>query len=101
MALTVGVGTIMDSRELLIIVTGQNKAVALEKCIEQGVNHMWTLSAIQLHQKAIIACDDDATGELRVRTVRYFKGLEKVQDEIIAANTTNISASASDNKQNQ
>jgi glucosamine-6-phosphate deaminase len=37
MALTVGVGTIMDAREVLIIVTGQNKAAALERCIEQGV----------------------------------------------------------------
>lgn len=78
MALTVGVGTIMDAREVLIIVTGQSKAVALEKCIEQGVSCMWTASAIQNHEKAIVVCDEDATGELRVRTVRYFKGLEKV-----------------------
>jgi glucosamine-6-phosphate deaminase len=99
MALTVGVGTIMDSREVLIIVTGQAKSVALEKCIEQGVNHMWTLSAIQLHKQAVIACDDDATGELRVRTVRYFKGLEKVQDEIIAVKIVNANQN-SNNKNN-
>jgi len=82
-ALTVGVGTIMDAREVLLIITGQVKAAALEKCIEQGVNHMFTLSAIQLHPCACIVCDDDATGELRVRTVRYFKGLEKVHMELL------------------
>lgn len=81
MALTVGVGTVMDAREVVIIVTGQHKAVALEKCIEQGVNHMFTLSAIQLHPRACVVCDDDATGELRVRTVRYFRGLERVHME--------------------
>ena len=79
MALTVGVGTIMDAREVLILITGQHKSAALERCIEQGVNHMFTLSAIQMHAKAAIVCDDDATGELRVRTVRYFKGLEMSQ----------------------
>jgi glucosamine-6-phosphate isomerase len=101
MALTVGVGTIMDAREVLIIVTGQQKAVALEKCIEQGVNHMWTLSAIQLHPRAIISCDDDSTGELRVRTVRYFKGLEKVQDEIINVRRNSLSKEAQETKQNK
>merc|ERR1711963_1358810 len=45
-ALTVGVGTVMDAREVLVIVTGINKAQALHECIEQGVNHMWTVSAI-------------------------------------------------------
>lgn len=78
MALTVGVGTIMDAREVLIIVTGSAKASALMKSIEQGVNHMYTLSALQMHKRAVIVCDTNATSELRVQTVRYFNGLEKV-----------------------
>lgn len=78
MALTVGVGTILDAREVVIVATGHSKADALMKCIEQGVNHMYTLSALQNHKRALLVCDDDATGELRVRTVRYFKGLEQV-----------------------
>jgi len=77
-ALTVGVKTITDAREVVLIVSGQHKAHALMKCIEEGVNHMYTMSALQLHQNAVIVCDDDATSELRVRTVRYFKGLETV-----------------------
>jgi len=91
MALTVGVGTILDAREVLVIVTGQHKAAALEKCIEQGVNHMWTLSAIQLHKCACIVCDEDATGELRVRTVKYFKGLEKVHMELLGESAESLS----------
>lgn len=71
---SVGVGTVMAAREVLIIVTGSHKAAALQKCIEEGVNHMYTLSAIQLHKRGCIVCDDDATLELKVKTVRYFKG---------------------------
>jgi glucosamine-6-phosphate deaminase len=75
-ALTVGVGTVMDADEVLIIVNGHNKARALRHAIEEGVNHMWTISALQLHPKGIIVCDDEATSELKVGTVKYFKDVE-------------------------
>ena len=75
MALTIGVGTILDSREVLFVVTGTNKAVALSNCIEGSITHMWTGSALQMHPKATIICDEHATMELRVRTVRYFRDL--------------------------
>ena len=77
MALTIGVGTFMEAREVLIIVCGLAKAHALYNAIECGVNHMWTVSMIQMHPRAIVVCDEDATAELRVKTVRYFKGLDK------------------------
>lgn len=75
-ALTVGVGTITDAREVLVLVAGQKKARALRHAVELGVNHMWSISCLQLHPKAILVCDDDATLELRVSTVRYFKEIE-------------------------
>jgi glucosamine-6-phosphate deaminase len=75
-ALTVGVKTVMDAREVLIIVSGYNKARALQKVVEEAVNHMWTVSALQLHPKGIIVCDDGATVELKVGTVSYFKDIE-------------------------
>jgi len=71
-ALTVGVGTVMDAREVVIIVSGRNKARALQQAVEGGVSHMCTLSCLQMHRKAIIVCDDAATDELKVGTVRYF-----------------------------
>jgi len=76
-ALTVGVGTIMDARQVMFIITGANKARSLHQGIECGINHMWTVSALQLHPKAIVVCDDDATLELKVGTVRYFKDIEQ------------------------
>lgn len=74
--LTVGVGTINDAEEVMILASGYTKARALRHAIEEGVNHMWTISVLQMHPRAIIVCDEDATDELRVGTVRYFKDIE-------------------------
>jgi glucosamine-6-phosphate deaminase len=78
-ALTVGVGTVMDADAVMIIVNGHNKARALRHAIEGSVNHMWTVSALQMHPKGIIVCDDEATVELKVGTVKYFKDIESAQ----------------------
>jgi len=75
-ALTVGVQTVMDADEVMIIVNGHNKARALQHAIEGGVNHMWTISALQMHAKGIIVCDEAATIELKVGTAKYFKDIE-------------------------
>lgn len=70
MALTVGIQTVLEAREVVIIITGAHKALALKKCIEEGVNHMWTLSSLQLHPHPMIVVDEDATLELQVKTVK-------------------------------
>ncbi|UCE98622.1 MAG: glucosamine-6-phosphate deaminase [Planctomycetota bacterium] len=75
-ALTVGVGTVMDADEVMIIVNGHNKARALRHAIEGDVNHMWTVSALQMHPRGIIVCDEESTIELKVGTVKYFKDIE-------------------------
>ena len=62
----------------MVLITGANKSIALYKAIEEGVCHMWTVSAFQMHNNTLMVCDEDATLELRVRTVKYFKvGVEK------------------------
>lgn len=76
-ALTVGIGTIMDAREVLILVNGHGKARALYHAVEGSVSHMWTVTALQMHPKAIIVCDESATAELKTGTVRYFKDIER------------------------
>uniref|UniRef100_A0AC11DQK7 Glucosamine-6-phosphate deaminase 1 n=1 Tax=Ovis aries TaxID=9940 RepID=A0AC11DQK7_SHEEP len=102
MALTVGVGTVMDAREqgtvdpahnsmiqvnynekVMILITGAHKAFALYKAIEEGVNHMWTVSAFQQHPRTVFVCDEDATLELKVKTVKYFKGLMLVHNKLV------------------
>lgn len=75
-ALTVGVGTVMDAREVMILTMGHNKARALAAGIEGSYSHQWTISALQVHPKGIIVCDEDATDELKVGTYKYFKDIE-------------------------
>jgi glucosamine-6-phosphate deaminase len=80
-ALTVGVGTVMDAKEVLIVITGYNKARAVREVVEGGISHMWTASMLQMHQKAILVCDEPATMELQVETVKYFNNLENVANQ--------------------
>ena len=82
-ALTVGVATIMDAKEVVILINGAHKAYALHKAIEEGVSHMWTLSAFQLHPRTMFIADEDATLELKVKTVKYFKGLMTTHNKLI------------------
>ena len=76
-ALTVGVGTVMAAKEVLIMVNGHAKCRALQAAVEGSVNHMWTISALQMHPHGIIVCDDAACDELKVGTYRYFKDIER------------------------
>ena len=76
-ALTVGVGTVMAAKEVLIVCNGHGKARALKHTVEGGVSQMWTISALQLHPHAIIVCDETATDELKVGTYKYFKDIER------------------------
>ncbi|MCD8312910.1 MAG: glucosamine-6-phosphate deaminase, partial [Bacteroidales bacterium] len=76
-ALTVGVGTVMAAREVLILALGAKKARAVRHCVEGSYNHGWTISCLQVHPKSILVCDEGAVGELKVSTYRYFKDIEK------------------------
>ncbi|KJH41935.1 glucosamine-6-phosphate deaminase [Dictyocaulus viviparus] len=74
-ALTVGVKTVMDARQVMVLITGSQKALALHQAIECGVNHMCTVSALQMHPNTIFIVDENATLELKVKVVKYFKNL--------------------------
>ncbi|MDR1738208.1 MAG: glucosamine-6-phosphate deaminase [Candidatus Symbiothrix sp.] len=76
-ALTVGVATVTDAKEVLILVNGHNKAQALAQAVEGAISQKWTITALQQHPHSIIVCDEAACEELRVGTYRYFKDIEK------------------------
>lgn len=76
-ALTVGVATVLDAKEVVIIVNGHNKARALRHAVEEPISQMWPISALQLHPKGVIVCDYDACAELKVGTYKYFLDIEK------------------------
>ena len=77
LALTVGVGTVISAKEVLVLAFGHKKARALQQAVEGAYSHTCTLSALQNHPHGIIVCDELAAGELKVNTYRYFKDIEK------------------------
>lgn len=76
-AITVGIKTIMEAEQVVLLVNGHSKARALQALVEGSVNHVWTCSALQTHRKAVVICDEEATVDLKVGTYRYFKEIEK------------------------
>ena len=76
-ALCTGVATIMDAKEVIIEISGHNKARAMAHVIEGGISQMWTCSCLQMHENAIIACDEPACDELKVGTYKFYLDIEK------------------------
>ncbi len=77
-AITVGVGTIMDADQVVLVISGASKAKALQQAVEGAISHWWTVTALQMHPKAILVCDNDAASMLRPETIAYFKDIEKL-----------------------
>ena len=75
--LSIGVGTVLSAKKVLILATGHKKARAVRHGVEGSYNHQWTISALQVHPNGILVCDDPAAEELRVATYRYFKDIER------------------------
>jgi len=66
-ALTMGVGTILEARELLLLATGAAKALILAKAVEGPITAMISASAIQLHANCKVIVDEQAGRELQGR----------------------------------
>ncbi|RIY32955.1 glucosamine-6-phosphate deaminase [Psittacicella melopsittaci] len=81
-ALTVGVGTLLEAKRVMILATGANKAQAIKQAVEGSVSHMWTITALQMHKHAMIVCDEEACGDLTLKTFKYFRELEHVKADV-------------------
>ncbi|CAK7231800.1 Glucosamine-6-phosphate isomerase (Glucosamine-6-phosphate deaminase) (GNPDA) (GlcN6P deaminase) [Sporothrix bragantina] len=81
MALTVGVATVLDAREVVIVATGASKASAIQQAVEGSVSHMCTLSCLQMHPCSLVVVDEEATLECKVKTVNYFRGVEQTAQQ--------------------
>jgi glucosamine-6-phosphate deaminase len=77
-ALSVGVGTVMDAREVVLVAAGKRKAHAIAACVEGPVTQMCTASCLQTHPNVTIVCDEAAIAELKYGTVQYYLEAEKL-----------------------
>ena len=76
-ALTVGIGTVMAAKEVLLVCNGHHKARALQHIVDGEVSHKWTASMLQMHPHAIVVCDEAACDELTVATYKYYLDKER------------------------
>jgi glucosamine-6-phosphate deaminase len=63
-AMTMGVGTILDAKRIIMLVTGEEKADILAKAVEGPVTSMISASALQLHPKCTVIVDEAAASKL-------------------------------------
>jgi len=63
-AITVGIGTILDARELVLLASGVHKADAVHAAVEGPITAMCPASVIQLHRRATVITDRDAASKL-------------------------------------
>ena len=66
-ALTMGVGTILEAREIVMVVTGAKKANILAKATEGPITAMISATALQLHPNCKVITDEAAASELQGR----------------------------------
>lgn len=82
-ALTIGVGTLLAAEEVMILATGYHKAAAVRECVEGAVSSFWPVSALQLHEHALLVCDEPAVQELKVKTLGYFRRSARTTDRTL------------------
>ena len=66
-AITMGVGTILEARELILLATGKAKAAIVAQAVEGPITSMISASALQLHPSCKIVVDEDAAQHLKGR----------------------------------
>jgi len=65
-AITMGVGTILEAKKIILMANGRNKAAAIAGAIEGSVTSMCTASALQLHRDTVFVLDHDAASGLKM-----------------------------------
>ena len=77
-ALSMGVGTIMEARTVVLLAFGANKADAVKGAVEGGISQFCTASALQMHQDAWFFCDAAAAAKLKLKKYYAWRGLEEL-----------------------
>ena len=78
-AMSVGVATVLSAKEVVILALGPKKARAIGEAVEGPITHKNTVSALQNHPDGIIVVDEDAAGEFKLNSYKYFKAVEAAE----------------------
>ena len=81
-ALSMGVGSIMEARRVVLLAFGANKAAAVAGAVEGGVSQFCTASALQMHNDAWFFCDAAAAAKLKLKKYYAVRGEEALAREL-------------------
>lgn len=79
-ALSMGVGTILEAKEIILVANGKKKAKVIAQSIEGPVTSLISASALQLHPKVTFFLDEEAASELK--RIDYYKFVEQAEKQI-------------------
>jgi glucosamine-6-phosphate deaminase len=88
LALTMGVGTILDARHVVLLATGKNKSAAVRALVEGPVTAQVPASALQLHPRVTVLMDQGAAQALS--RVDYYVEVEKIQRQLEEASAASL-----------
>ncbi|MCP8899210.1 glucosamine-6-phosphate deaminase [Gilvimarinus xylanilyticus] len=83
LSITMGIGTILESRQVVLLATGAAKAAAIKATVEGPVSAACPASALQLHRDAVLIIDEAAAAELD--DPEFFKHIERENQKLKAA----------------
>ncbi|MFA5014892.1 MAG: glucosamine-6-phosphate deaminase [Actinomycetota bacterium] len=79
-AITMGIGTILEARQLIMLASGKKKAKVIAKALEGPITSQITASAIQLYSgEATVVLDEDAASELQ--NTDHYRHVEKIKSD--------------------
>lgn len=78
-AITMGVGSILDAKQLLLLATGERKADVVKAFVEGPVSATITASALQLHPNAVVVVDEAAAAKLE--NTEYYRWVQSQKEE--------------------
>lgn len=81
LSITMGIGTILDARKVLLLATGAAKAEAVKAMVEGPLTAACPASALQLHQHAVVVIDEAAAGQLA--DIEFYKHIERENEALL------------------
>lgn len=81
LSITMGIGTILESRKVVLLATGENKADAIQATVEGPLTAACPASALQLHEKAVLIIDEAAASKLS--DVEFYKHIERENQKLM------------------
>ena len=82
LSITMGIGTILDAKKVVLLATGENKAEAIKATVEGPLTASCPASALQMHRNAIIVIDEAAASSLT--DTDFYKHIEAENQKLLA-----------------